>query len=376
MKTLNSSSQRGLTLIELMIAMLIGVFLIAGIIQIFISSKQAYRLQENMARLQENGRFAMDFISKGVRMAGYTGCSSSAKNTRVMAKTDVSPVLTLTAISGRNNVTSDWIPTQPKVCGTTTDDCIAGTDVLNFMTSGSCGGTLTGNMQADNANIQIVAPNTCNLDAGEVVIISDCSSADVFAATTISGGVASGKETIAHAMNLNIDNKLSKAYQGDSEIFAPKLMSYYLRSGASGVPALWRFDSTDINSEPEELIEGIENMQVVYGVDTDTTQDYVPNYYVDASKVTDWSKVVNIRISLVAVSVENNLLDEPQPYTYLVEKNGTYNYESITPPKIYARPKDTSQICKPSSTTGCIQVNDLRLRRVFSSTIALRNRMP
>jgi len=45
----------------------------AGVIQIFLSAKQAYRLQENLSRLQENGRFAMDFITKDVRMAGYAG---------------------------------------------------------------------------------------------------------------------------------------------------------------------------------------------------------------------------------------------------------------------------------------------------------------
>ena len=54
-------NQRGLTLVELMVAMLLGVFLIGGVMQIFISSKQTYRMQENLSRLQENGRFALDF---------------------------------------------------------------------------------------------------------------------------------------------------------------------------------------------------------------------------------------------------------------------------------------------------------------------------
>ncbi|MDD1610693.1 MAG: prepilin-type N-terminal cleavage/methylation domain-containing protein, partial [Methylococcaceae bacterium] len=71
MRTFRTTApQRGFTLIELMIAMLIGVFLMAGILQIFSSAKQAYRLQENLSRLQENGRFAMDYLTKGVRMAG------------------------------------------------------------------------------------------------------------------------------------------------------------------------------------------------------------------------------------------------------------------------------------------------------------------
>ncbi|AMK78282.1 MULTISPECIES: PilW family protein [Methylomonas] len=72
MKTI--SSQRGMTLIEIMIALLIGAFLLTGIIQIFIGSRQSYRMQENMSRLQENGRFALEFLSHDIRMTGFWGC--------------------------------------------------------------------------------------------------------------------------------------------------------------------------------------------------------------------------------------------------------------------------------------------------------------
>jgi len=383
MKTFRTTApQRGFTLIELMIAMLIGVFLMAGILQIFSSAKQAYRLQENLSRLQENGRFAMDYLTKGVRMAGYMGCSSSVKSTTNMVDpTKVSVAsLALNAISGMNNVTNNW---NTKACGT--NECIANTDVINFMTAGSCGGKLTGNMTADNANIQIVAPNTCNLDANEVVIISDCSSTDIFAATSVSGGTSSGKQTVAHANNVNLANKLSKAYSADAEIFAPHLMSYFIRSGAGGVPALWSFDSTDASSTPQELIEGIENMQVLYGVDTGTLTaagvhdatkpDYLPNYYIDASQVTDWTKVVSVRISLLAASIENNLTDEAQPYFY----NGTTITKadlSDSGSKIIPVLKtNTSQLCASLLST-CKQADDLRIHRVFSSTIAIRNRLP
>ncbi|MDD1616788.1 MAG: type IV pilus assembly protein PilW, partial [Methylococcaceae bacterium NSP1-2] len=202
-----TAPQRGFTLIELMIAMLIGVFLMAGILQIFSSAKQAYRLQENLSRLQENGRFAMDYLTKGVRMAGYMGCSSSVRSTTNMVDpTKVSVAsLALNAISGMNNVTNNW---NTKACGT--NECIANTDVINFMTAGSCGGKLTGNMTADNANIQIDANNTCGIAQDEVVIISDCSSTDIFAASSASNGA--GKQTIAHANNINTGNRLSKAY--------------------------------------------------------------------------------------------------------------------------------------------------------------------
>ena len=71
-----SRHQRGLTLVELMIAMLLGLFLLGGLLQIFISSKQTYRMQEGLSRLQENGRFAIDFMARDIRLAGYKGCSS------------------------------------------------------------------------------------------------------------------------------------------------------------------------------------------------------------------------------------------------------------------------------------------------------------
>ena len=95
-----NSSQRAFTLIELMIAMLIGVFLMAGVIQIFLSAKQAYRLQENLSRLQENGRFAMDIITKDIRSAGFMGCSKV-----LPVSNDSLPTITeLTKINGNNAI--------------------------------------------------------------------------------------------------------------------------------------------------------------------------------------------------------------------------------------------------------------------------------
>ncbi|WP_018717328.1 PilW family protein [Arhodomonas aquaeolei] len=65
------SRERGLTLIELMIALVLGLMLSAGAVQLFIANKQSYRLQDALARVQENGRFAMQRLGRDVRMAGY-----------------------------------------------------------------------------------------------------------------------------------------------------------------------------------------------------------------------------------------------------------------------------------------------------------------
>lgn len=69
--SLFAHTQRGLTLVEILVALTISAFLIAGVIQLFVGSKQTYRGQDALSRIQENGRFALDTMARDIRMAGY-----------------------------------------------------------------------------------------------------------------------------------------------------------------------------------------------------------------------------------------------------------------------------------------------------------------
>ena len=71
--------ERGFSLVELMVAMLIGLIILAAVVQIFVGSNATYRLDEGLARVQEGARFSMDFLAKDIRMAGYMGCNSKLK---------------------------------------------------------------------------------------------------------------------------------------------------------------------------------------------------------------------------------------------------------------------------------------------------------
>jgi len=51
----HKTNQTGMTLIEIMVALLIGAFLLGGVLQIFTGSQQTYLMQQNLSRLQENG---------------------------------------------------------------------------------------------------------------------------------------------------------------------------------------------------------------------------------------------------------------------------------------------------------------------------------
>ena len=71
-----TSKSKGFTLIELMVALLIGAITLAGVLQISAANKSAARIQDSLSQLQENGRFALEFITRDLRMAGYQGCLS------------------------------------------------------------------------------------------------------------------------------------------------------------------------------------------------------------------------------------------------------------------------------------------------------------
>ncbi len=189
----NKPSQTGMALIEIMIALLIGAFLLGGVLQIFVSSKQTNRMQENLSRLQENGRFAMDFLARDIRRAGYRKCLTYTVPTPITGTND----------TGLN--TSDTITIQ--------------------LSTGAC---------------------------GTAALLS---------------------------------------------------ITYSVQNGAGGQPALFIKNGA---AAAQELVEGIENMQILYGVDTDAIHDGA-NYYVAADPALDWPNVVSVRITLTASTINGRI---------------------------------------------------------------------
>lgn len=339
---------KGLSLIEMMLALVVSLFLIAGILQIYAGSKQSYRLQEGQSRIQENARYVIEFLERDLRVAGYLGCVSNI-TPNVVANPPVNISL-INAVTGYESTGSNWSPTLPTSLSSMSspDHVIKGTDVITIDFAESCGGNLKGNMAADNANIQIVFPNACDLVAsscsggtctGEVMLISDCQAADLFRASSVSNGTIT--QTVAHANNVNTGNRLSKAYQEDAEVYKLRSYTYFVRAGASGAPALWRLNNLVATggTNPLELVEGIEDLQIVYGEDTDS--DRSPNRYLPANQV-NFANVVSVRITFRARSLSDNITLTPRTYSFDNQNN----------------------------------VTDRRLVRTFTTTIGVRNRLP
>lgn len=95
------ASNYGISLIECMLASALGIFLLFGLLEIYGSIKNTYRLQQSLARMQENGRYAIYFLNQNIRMAGYNGCDEKVhgysskqvpdflRNSRIVVDSDI-----------------------------------------------------------------------------------------------------------------------------------------------------------------------------------------------------------------------------------------------------------------------------------------------
>lgn len=351
--------QSGLTLIELMIALVLGLLLVAAATQIFISNQQTYRVTEAHARLQDNARFATEVLSRDIRAAGYSGCRTIENiNVVTIAGAPIPANIDAnTIISGSNaESATTWSPAVSGLLGTV----VGGTDVITLQHAKGCGATLTGPIGSSNANIKVFAPNSCNLNANDVLMISDCTDAHVFRASSVSNESGGTQQNIAHAISSgsNQANHFCKSYASlpqsgscgagnaklygyDAELLTFSAVTYFIRLGAGGTPALWSYEVGSATAQ--ELVEGVENLQVLYGAD-DNNDDIVDRYVTAKviNDAADWDRVISAQISLLMATLEQNLTTEPQVVAY----NG-------------------------NNITG----NDGRIRRVITTVVGVRNRV-
>jgi len=351
--------QSGLSLVELMVAVTIGLVLLTGVLQIYLGSKQTYRMQDALSRLQENGRIAIEMLQRDIRPAGFMGCRKLDATVAPVA-TGAMPALVSgnTAIVGNEGLAASWNPGLPATITTAT----AKSDVLSIQRGSGCTVALNSNMGSVSSDIIVDisgGSSNCNFQANEVLLVSDCNNMDIFrvtgAATVTAPAVpampgpppvpavpASTVQTIKHELASNSSASLFNIYKTDAELMRFQNFSYFIAPDSNNDPALWRFDQTRALSavapeNPQQVVAGIADMQVEYGEDTNA--DNSPDYYVKADSVTDWSKVISARISLLARTREDNLTESAKTYTI-----------------------------------GGNSFTDRRISRIYTTTILLRNR--
>jgi type IV pilus assembly protein PilW len=380
----------GLTLIEIMVALLIGTVLLVGLVQIFGASRTAYQLSEGLARVQENSRFAVDYLQRDIRMAGHFGCvndqahtqsnPSSLATTFAAVPTTTPPNEALrfnfsvqgfeaNGTSPGNTITLTAPPAgwSAPFAGSAIDTATAGNRingsdilVLRFlMPEGvpvtAIGGTPSApSFTFDNSRWAVLRSG---VDAPGLFGIADCLNATVFQASAASAGTVS----MTGAAPLNVSAFTQVYAPGQANLYRAESVIYYVGNNANGGTSLYRvrYAATPAGAgaygAPEELVEGIENMQLLYGFDRQTDPAVPPTGFIDNQSVAlagalstpeRWRRAGAIQVGLLAVSP---------------------NAASAPAPVGDDRPMSQGVFINAPA--------DQRLRFVYQTTIALRNRL-
>lgn len=281
--------QTGLTMVELLVALAIGSFLMIGAVQIYSQSRHAFVINESIARIQETAQFAMDTIEADLRMASNWG-----RNSRALA------------VEGRSlegNVNPKGLP-APTTCGADWAlDLALAVDGDNNVYTLPCGAIGGVQANSDVVTVRRVAVAASALEAGRLQIQS----------TRIQG------ELIA-------DGIMPPTYTAaDSSTHNLIVNSYYVATDSNliaGTPTLRRKSLTAIAGVPtiidQEVAPGVENLQIQFGVDVDgdnTVDRYVnpgdPVYDPAAMGYIPGARVISARIWLIVrgVTIETGITD-------------------------------------------------------------------
>jgi len=286
--------QRGLSLVELMIAVSLGLFLIWGVTQSFLTSRQSYRLQQGVARIQENGRLAQEFLGFDIRNAGDYGCGSG--DDFVWAEFDIrndAACGTAPGTAGINMITTEDFATNSfeyAAYGFDDDDGadeaisdgtntinlpagmtpVAGSDVLVLRLSEELGnlagtvGTLPPAALSDVSavNFTINVPLTTALATDQAVAVSDCATTKIFTVNSAAVGDTD--------LGLSGANYCTYAgFQQGASVRKLTTVYYFVATSVSGTTtSLYR--QMGEGATAEELLEGVENMQLEFGLDEDS----------------------------------------------------------------------------------------------------------
>lgn len=349
--------QKGLSLIELMIAVTLGLILMTGVMQVFLSSKTVFSSQQALSRVQETGRLAIEFLSRDIRMAGYMGCATRVAGMEITNTLKDSSKVFYNFSSAVNGYTNATLPS-----GTLTKTIVADTDVLVLRSAAGSGAQISKN----NTSGAVFITKAGDVEAGactggkdrisgvcekDIVVVADCEKSRVFQVTSLAAGSGAdaGNVTVGHDDTaMTPGNTLpvwggsaadaSETFTSGAELLAATTNIYFIADGVSGRPSLWQ----NTNGISVELLEGVDDISILYGVDTN--KDFVPDKYVNAGGVTatGWPNVVAVKIELLVTSIEDKVLPEIQKYTF---EGG-----ERTP-------------------------DDRRLRKVFSTTVGIRSRL-
>lgn len=306
-----SSSRRhaqGLSLIELMIAMVLGLLVVGAAIGVFASNRQAYRSTEAVGRVQEAARVAFELMARDIREAAGNPCDKGLPVANVLNNAGA------TWWSNWNQGVRGYDDLQASLgapFGSGNGGRIQGTDAIELKSGASTGATVVSHVP----NSAMFHVNTVNhgLNDGDIAMACDNRQAAIFQITNAQPGT---NTTIVHNPGVGVatpgncskglgvpvnctGNPLGTPYTygPNSTLVKLRAVIWYIgNNGNQGGRSLYQVRLTASGATPvEEITDGVVNMQITY---------LVNGAYVAAAGVADWTAVTAARLTVTLQSLD------------------------------------------------------------------------
>lgn len=380
----------GVSLVELMIAMVIGLVVMLAVIQVFAASRSAYQLSEGLARVQENSRFAMDSLQRELRMAGHFGCVNDqahglqtpaslnstlatthpaldfSRSIQGYEATDTGPGKTLTLPATPATGGTAYSPALPTQYAAALTNRVNGSDIVALrylMPEGVPVSLIAGTPAKPIFNFEAsrLAVLQSGVNKPGLFGVADCLSATVFQASAVDNG---GSVTFDTAPN-NTSVFSSLYTTGQASLYRAESVVFYVGYDATSKQSqLYRVRFTAepggalAAQAPEALVEGVENMQLLYGQDRQLDAT-APTGFIDRQGT--------------ALDVEASLTDKAQAWRRVGAVQLGLLVSSPDPAAAKRTTGDAAALTSLGVTYNA--PNDGRMRSVYQTTIALRNRL-
>ena len=279
------------------------------------------KLQEDTTEIQENGRYAINTLAHDIRLSGYWGL---AYHSDVVIDTTAKSQTYSGSVSSACSA-ADWVTSSQSIFGLNASTATANANTFITCIPASEYKTGTDILVVRHASEQAAPVTTAGFENNIIYVQTALDKGRYFTGSPPAADSEYLVPLTNHEMNVHV---------------------YYVRPWAvkngDGLPTLVRESlvaGPQMQAQP--LVEGIENMQISYGIDATATPDNVVDQYLPANAVSDWTRIVSVRVVLLArASTKEGTHTDQSTYDL-----GEY---SVTP-------------------------NDNYRRRMYSITVQLRN---
>jgi type IV pilus assembly protein PilW len=305
----------GFTIIELMVAMLLGLIVIAGITSVFLANQQVYRTNSALGDVQDSTRMSFEMLAQNIREAGLLGCGNNGQVANVLE-------------DGPNNSGTDWwanwgnslmgygsgTAANPALTvGTAAGNQVAGTDSLMILSAADIG--LSVNTQTTSTTTFTLNGSSSDLVAGAIMIVCDPWQATIFRANSYTPGAGTTNPSITYGQTfggntVNCSTGLgyqtvctaggnAYTYAANSPIATLEANVWYIGTNPAGTTSLYLVNvntATNAQNPPQEMVRGVTAMNITYNMTNATG-------FVTASNVTSWTTVDAVQVKLTVEQI-------------------------------------------------------------------------